>query len=975
MRAFGAWSGRWRGIGLALLLSVLSGGGAAAEAACADAENEAGPGLAGVHALYRRGCYAEALRRIEPMIATAPDDTPAARRGRALLFNDAAAISEKLERFGLAGDYYARSWALLVEGGDAALSAKLVANLAALKYRVGAYAEASDAYAEALRRLEALPNADPAAVSAAYSGRGLAGHALGHFEVALAHLARAVALDEQRLGAGHPDVATDLSNLADPYRSLGDFDQALPLYLRALDIRRAVLGNDHPDTANSLNKLGYVYENLAQYDLALSHYSETLEMRRRTLPPGHSHIATALSSIADVMRRTGRLDEAERYYGEALAMRRAALPAGHADIADTLHHLGWLQHLRGEPGRAEASYREALAIREKALGLGHARTADTMARLASALAAQNRHGEALPLQQRAFMVALAAGVPAVVFDAGSLLAAGYRQAGRTGEAVLVGKLAVNAMQRIRSQSRGLDLELQRSLLRENGAFYRELAGWLSELGRLAEAGQVIAMLKESEYFDFIQRSGTDDPLKTRAGYIGREQPWSLRYEQIAGQLAELAREHQAIAQRDEKTLANDEKSRLARLDADLTVARQAYEAFLAELQKEFSQTASAERQQDLGRKNIDDLSALQSTLESLGHGAVALHYLMTEKRLWILLTTPDIQLKRESAIGEAALNRLVGQYREAIARRAPNIRQLGKALYDLLVAPVAEDLRQSGAGTLMLSLDGALRYLPIAALHDGEKYLIERYRLATYTEAARDKLKDAPQPQWKFAGFGLTRKVGDFSELTAVRGELEGITAAMEGSVRLDDEFTSAALKSSLAKPPPVVHLASHFVFAPGTQADSFLLLGDGSKLSLKQIKDGGYRFSNVDLVTLSACETAVGGGKDQNGREVEGFGALAQKQGAKGVIATLWPVADDSTGKFMQIFYGLRRQTPGMTKAEAMQQAQRAFIDGRVDPVLEQASRGARVTGRNGEPTAAPVAGTDHPFFWAPFILMGNWL
>ena len=172
---------------------------------------------------------------------------------------------------------------------------------------------------------------------------------------------------------------------------------------------------------------------------------------------------------------------------------------------------------------------------------------------------------------------------------------------------------------------------------------------------------------------------------------------------------------------------------------------------------------------------------------------------------------------------------------------------------------------------------------------------------------------------------------------------------------------------------PAVVHLASHFVFKPGNETDSFLLMGDGKRLSLKEIKDG-YEFINLDLLTLSACETAVGGGADANGREVEGFGALAQNQGAKGVIATLWPVADQSTGQFMQLFYGFRQQNVGMTKAHAMQMAQRAFIEGRLDGVLAQVSRGAKPVG-DSSAIAPAGASTDHPYFWAPFILMGNWL
>jgi CHAT domain-containing protein len=265
---------------------------------------------------------------------------------------------------------------------------------------------------------------------------------------------------------------------------------------------------------------------------------------------------------------------------------------------------------------------------------------------------------------------------------------------------------------------------------------------------------------------------------------------------------------------------------------------------------------------------------------------------------------------------------------------------------------VAEDLKQAQARTLMISLDGALRYLPFAALHDGKQFVTETYGLALYTEAAKDRLREKPRTLWQFAGLGVTRKIGDFSALPAVRAELEGIVKGgiLPGELFFDEQFSGQQFRDTLDKRAPVLHIASHFVFSPGPESSSFLLLGDGTQLSLAQLKS--YRFRDVDLITLSACETAIGGGRDENGREIEGFGALAQRQGANAVLATLWPVADASTGQFMQRFYGIRQTTPGMTKAEALRQAQIGFIRG---------ADGAR------EYT--------HPFHWAPFILMGNWL
>jgi CHAT domain-containing protein len=143
-----------------------------------------------------------------------------------------------------------------------------------------------------------------------------------------------------------------------------------------------------------------------------------------------------------------------------------------------------------------------------------------------------------------------------------------------------------------------------------------------------------------------------------------------------------------------------------------------------------------------------------------------------------------------------------------------------------------------------------------------------------------------------------------------------------------------------------LLHVASHFRFSPGTEINSFLLLGDGQHLTLGDIRSQNYRFDNVDLLTLSACDTGMGGGRNENGQEIEGFGVIAQQQGAKAVLVTLWKVADQSTAELMAGMYQ-RRQDKNLTKIEALRQAQISLLS---------------------------QAKYSHPFYWAPFVLMGNW-
>jgi CHAT domain-containing protein len=297
---------------------------------------------------------------------------------------------------------------------------------------------------------------------------------------------------------------------------------------------------------------------------------------------------------------------------------------------------------------------------------------------------------------------------------------------------------------------------------------------------------------------------------------------------------------------------------------------------------------------------------------------------------------------------------------------------------------VEKDLKQAGAKTLMLSLDGALRYLPYAALHDGKEYLMQSYRTVLYAEVASAKVALPAKASWQVAALGVSKKHGDFAPLGKVPYELACIvkqkgSGVIPGEIHLDEEFTQASLQDASTRY-PVLHIASHFRFIPGTEHDSFLLLGDGSHLTLDQVRGSSY-FEDSELLTLSACETAMG--SSGKGSEIEGFGALAMNQGAKAVIATLWPVADESTALLMANFYKLREEKK-IPKVEALRQAQLALLTGEIKPgTASDTDRGMPVytkTADKDENAILPRFKTDpkapyaHPYFWAPFIMMGNW-
>ncbi len=368
-------------------------------------------------------------------------------------------------------------------------------------------------------------------------------------------------------------------------------------------------------------------------------------------------------------------------------------------------------------------------------------------------------------------------------------------------------------------------------------------------------------------------------------------------------------------------------------------------------------------------------------MKELANGAVVAQYFMLDDHVDILLTTPDAVVEEQSPIKREELTRQIFAFRKTLSNPNQDPLAQSNALYQLLVQPIAADLRAAGAKTLMLSLDDTLRYLPFAALHDGKNYLIENLSIVMETEAVRDKLAQLPKDNWKVWGMGVTKGGADYPPLPNVALELNDITGSkgvLNGKIFLDKDFTESSLRDGLDQGYPIIHIASHFAFSPGSVDNSFLLLGDGSRLSLGQIKTQ-LNFSGVELLTLSACETALGdAGAEHHGVEVESLGALAQQAGAKAVLASLWPVADDSTALLMRELYKSHKEDH-LTKGEALRHAQLALLRGTAHfDAATQAKRGltrvdaTQPVGNFKPDSRVPFA---HPFYWAPFILMGNWL
>jgi CHAT domain-containing protein len=346
---------------------------------------------------------------------------------------------------------------------------------------------------------------------------------------------------------------------------------------------------------------------------------------------------------------------------------------------------------------------------------------------------------------------------------------------------------------------------------------------------------------------------------------------------------------------------------------------------------------------------------------------------------------------RELPISKIALRGKVFAFARSLAAHDSESYVQAKALdlYNILIAPVENDLKGAQATTLVWSLDDVLRYVPLAALYDGKQYLVERYQNVVITTASAGNLKDQPQvSNWRGAAMGVSKDYDHLGELKAVPGELDSVVHSdnmpdshgpVPGVILLDDSFTETSMETSLEQHPPLVHIASHYVFQVGDDTKSYLLLGgketggQGFHLTLADLRDDQKMdFKGIELLTLSGCQTAVGS-NDSDGREIDGLGITAQRKGAKAVVATLWPVDDASVGLLMATFYKLWVTTPGMTKVEALQQAQIALLHGAADPAGTPRS----ITAADSSASASnerPPFPYANPFYWAPFILIGNW-
>ncbi len=777
------------------------------------------------------------------------------------------------------------------------------------------------------------------------------------------------------------------SLLGRAYLALGRYEDAFQNFDRALSMVRDTKTNKEQgiqeiltiigSEGDLLSGIGLVYSSLGQHEKSLEYFKPALESYRKI--GARLAESGALNNLGQAFTYLQQQKEAIAYYREALDIQRQF--PNRSIEATILNNLAASHLFLGE-------FKEANVYLEQAIKLSH----ELKQRATESWALQNygyslqrldQVDKAIEYYLRALL--LAREVKDVKSESYvlTLLMLGWREKENAKLAVFYGKQAINLFQQTRSQLLNFDKDSQQGFLKEREAVYRVLASMLIEQGRLPEAQQVLNLLKQQEFFEFVRRDNNTTSEAKRAELNNEETQWEQRYAQIADRVTTIGFEYNALRTKVSRSV--DEEAKLVRLEKDLEVAGQAFQNFLNQLRDEFSKSESKQNRV----AQIEENQGLRNDLEELGDNSVALYTLVSEDKYRVILITPTTQKAAEFPIKDSELSKKVFQFRDVLQDPRLDPLPLAQELYQILFAPIAKDLEGAKAKTLMWSLDGVLRYVPMAALHDGKNYLVEKYRNVVFTPASNARLKDAVSVKWRGVGLGVSKGAEGFSPLPGVVKELNGIfekadssapnassAGVLPGAVKLDEDFTAEAFKAALRQRVPLVHIASHFQFKPGNETNSFLLLGDGSHLSLAEIKRFPSLFNGVELLTLSACETAMGGASG-DGKEVDGLAIVAQQQGAKAVLATLWSVADESTSLLMREFYRLRETQQGMLKSEALRQAQWAMLTGKEKGnQTPQGVRGpvSQGDGQKKEFKLNPQSPFAHSYYWAPFILIGNW-
>jgi CHAT domain-containing protein len=750
-------------------------------------------------------------------------------------------------------------------------------------------------------------------------------------------------VEVSKLAANPTQLQGQLQSLGSFYLSLGDYKSANNYFQNFLKLAEEQQYPIYQQGAYSvLSQIAFARQDTAQ---AIQFSQRSLEINRKMqYSPGE------VTALLDLSRGYGEARDDAR----ALSFAQEALNLA-TKIGDTTKQKSALQTL-AELHRRFGRWQEAEVNYESLLGMG-GNYATTYAGLAKI----------------------------------------YVHRKQPSAAIAFYKKAIKNLENHRRHLRSLSTDLQQSYLQRVIDFsgvkfadiYRELADLLISQGRIGEAQEVLELLKIQELNDFTKSVRSP----TRLPEVG----FNVTEKAIITQHGSLIEFSQNL-----ETCRNQKCSQLETLKQQRDQLNIAFNNRL----KTIEETTAKESTQEIEKKSQDVRANTAALIRSNPNSLVIYPIASSNKvnLIWagsggVPYALPSEQL---CPIGEAQFFGKIREFHSLIKTKNSDIQQvkaIGKELYDCLVKPLEPEIKKNGIKHLIFVPDRATNYIPMGALFDGEKFLIERFSFSSSLSVETTDTSPSPLKNISTSavlGLGVTQKIEEFPALGNVETEIRSIVkldpnqpiGIFTGVTFFDDKFTRSALEDNI-RDYTILHIATHGEFVASNPKDSYLLLGQASTYGDE--KSPSYRypivqiqnltdFNNLHLVVLSACETGLIGKDPNNGIEIMGISSFfLGKNKAKAVIASLWKVDDASTSLQMQRFYHYLAQ--GKTKAQALQQAQIDLLNIKNNDDKQKAIenlprfRDMRITSNQPlqSPKSPSAPGYTHPYYWAPFILIGN--
>ena len=672
--------------------------------------------------------------------------------------------------------------------------------------------------------------------------------------------------------------------------NLGLVNSRLGRYEQAIDLYQKILQNNPANKARILNKIGALYRHLENFSKSLKFYQQALEIYQENQE--RMSIATTLDYIGVIYREQNKYSEALEYHQQALAIREDL--GDKEGKATSLHNIGIVHRESGQHSESLEFLTHTLIL-NKQLG--------------------NRNGERITLA-----------------NIGKLLA----KQNQPELAIFFYKESINITEEIRQDLQVLPVEEQKSYVDGSiSEIYRALANLLLQQKRAIEAHQIMDFLKVQEIFEYMKGIKSNQDESNEVILLELEKVFREKYNHFLDEVGKTDGQNQNIS-----------LEKLVKIH-DFIGSEE-----ITKITSEINKKANSQK------LSPEMLVLLQSELKKhKKENTVVLYPLILEDRLELILVSANSPpVHRTVLVNQQEFYRAIFEFRaRLINRRKVNnlsdskIMEAGLKLYNWLVKPIESNLKISGIKTIIYAPDGKLRYIPLAALYDGEKWLIERFKVNNITAASIMDLSPRRNRNIQILAGALTEgnynfAIGErqfqFEGLPFAKVEVEKLASMFPKTKKLlGDDFTKEVMELRMASH-SLIHFATHAAFVRGNPENSFILYGDGKRASLREVEK--WNLKGVELVVLSACQTGVG--KDLgDGGEILGFGYQMQVAGAAASLATLWRVDDQGTHEFMNDFYAALKND--RSKVEALREAQITMINSEYN----------------------------HPYYWAPFILIGN--